>query len=233
MAPKRTKAQRKAAQKQAKALARAKYLPKRGRKPLSRAPSKTELVRRNVIGVGLGRKLVDGKPTKRMAVRIYVQEKLHEDLLPKKLRIPAKIGGVPTDVIPIGRFKANSGESNRTLKRPFSMGASVGHDHPMAGTAGALLRIKGGSDPRRFLLSNNHVLARENQLPVGAPIFQPGQKDWAGTNSSHSVPVAKLTDFIRLKSKAPNSVDCAIAELAAPGGAHSDLIDVGPCDRSP
>jgi hypothetical protein len=234
MAPeKKTKAQRKAAQERAKALARAKYLPKRGRKPLARSPSKEEIVRRNIVGVGLGRKLVDGKPTRRMSVRIYVQQKLHEDLVPKELRIPAKIGGVPTDVIPVGRFKANLGENNRKLKRPFSMGASVGHDHPMAGTAGALLRIEGDSDPRRFILSNNHVLARENLLPVGAPIFQPGQKDWAGTNSSHSEPVARLTDFIRLKSTEPNSVDCAIAELASPDGAHADLIDVGPCNRKP
>jgi hypothetical protein len=231
--PKRTSAAHKAAQKRAKALARAKYLPERGRKLPSRLPSKSEVLRRNVVGIGLGRKLVDGKPTKRMSVRIYVQQKLHEDLLPKKLRIPPKIGGVPTDVIQVGRFKANSGERNRELKRPFSMGASVGHDHPMAGTAGAILRIRGGEDPRRFLLSNNHVLARENLLPVGAPIFQPGQKDWAGTDSSHSEPVARLTDFIRLKSSEPNSVDCAIAELTSPDGAHSELIDVGPGNHKP
>jgi len=39
----------------------------------------------------------------------------------------------------------------------------------MAGTFGALVTDAAGA----YILSNNHVLADEGQLPIGSPIFQP------------------------------------------------------------
>jgi hypothetical protein len=188
-----------------------------------------------VVGVGLGRKLVKGKPTKTTSVRIYVQKKLDEGLLPAKWKIPAEIDGVPTDVIQVGRFKATCDESggaaNRRARRPFFMGASIGHDRIMAGTAGAVLRLAGSESARRFLLSNNHVLANENQLEEGAPIFQPGLEDSDGGPASK---VAELAAYVLLKKSGRNAVDCAVAELDAGIVARPELIGLGGAyDRTP
>ena len=63
--------------------------------------------------------------------------------------------------------------------------------------------------PARTILSNNHVLADESQLPIGAPIFQPGLLDGGNPNTDQ---VAALTKFIPL-SASGNKVDCAIAKV--------------------
>ena len=79
----------------------------------------------------------------------------------------------------------------------------------MAGTFGAVASLGG----RTVILSNNHVLADENRLPIGSPIFQPGLLD--GGNEATDV-VARLTKFIALSAAQPNAVDCAIAEVTSP-----------------
>src|SRR5579862_7350062 len=67
----------------------------------------------NVVGVGIGNKVVDGATTSQPSVRIYVVTKLYlEDLTPAEV-IPSSILGVPTDVIETGRF-------GRKGKRPRS-----------------------------------------------------------------------------------------------------------------
>jgi hypothetical protein len=76
----------------------------------------------------------------------------------------------------------------------------------MAGTFGALAQANGNL----YILSNNHVLANENQLPIGAPIFQPGLLD---KNTPQSDQIAKLSKFIKITTGAPNQIDCAIAEV--------------------
>lgn len=43
----------------------------------------------------------------------------------------------------------------------------------MAGTFGAVVTKAG----KRFILSNNHVLAENGLISLGAPIFQPGLLD--------------------------------------------------------
>ena len=46
-----------------------------------------------------------------------------------------------------------------------------------AGTLGALVRKASDLDDRLFLLSNNHVLAAGNHVPVGMPILSPANID--------------------------------------------------------
>jgi hypothetical protein len=76
----------------------------------------------------------------------------------------------------------------------------------MSGTLGAVVESNG----TRYILSNNHVLANENSLPVGTSIFQPGLLD-GGKPVSDTI--AMLSRFVALTTNAPNSVDCAIAAL--------------------
>jgi len=76
----------------------------------------------------------------------------------------------------------------------------------MAGTLGAIVHDGAGS----YVLSNNHVLANENRLPIGSPIFQPGLLD--GGNPATDK-VAELTRFVPIDTAHSNEIDCAIAQL--------------------
>ena len=91
----------------------------------------------------------------------------------------------------------------------------------MAGTFGALVRAGGVN----YILSNNHVLADENQLPIGSAIFQPGLLD-GGHNPQDKI--AELSKFIRLKSGVANKVDCAIGKLIPQNIAIRDILYIGP-----
>jgi hypothetical protein len=167
--------------------------------------------RHNLVGVGVGRKLVNGKPTNDHCVRFYVERKLDESVIPKEFLLPKQIGGVMTDVIETGRFVSFIPPERKRL-RPVRPGCSIGFQskdtgNVMAGTLGAI--VEAGN--KRFLLSNNHVLAGENALPIGSPIFQPGLLD---KNTPDADQIASLTHFIKLDAHRPNKVDCAVAQLA-------------------
>ncbi len=167
----------------------------------------------NVVGVGVGSKMVKGRATSRPCVRFYVVRKLDKQLLSAEHILPTRINGVETDVVETGTFRAQ-GPAARKRRRPAQPGCSLGFGLPapndglfMAGTFGAL--VTRGST--RFILSNNHVLANENRLPIGSPIFQPGLLD-QGNRAADAI--AQLTQFVPLDVSAPNRVDCAIAEVA-------------------
>lgn len=166
----------------------------------------------NVVGVGVGSKMVKGRITSRPCVRFYVVRKLDKRLVSPENILPAQINDVETDVVETGKFRAQAPVA-RQRRRPAQPGCSLGFGLPapndgllMAGTFGALV-TRGGA---RFILSNNHVLANENRLPIGAPIFQPGLLD-LGDRATDGI--AQLTQFVPLDVAAPNRVDCAIAEV--------------------
>jgi hypothetical protein len=54
------------------------------------------------------------------------------------------------------------------------------------------------------------VLANENALPPGTPIYQPGLLD---SGSAESDPIAMLARFVPLETGTPNRVDCALATI--------------------
>src|SRR5262245_41624451 len=66
------------------------------------------------------------------------------------------------------------------------------------------------ADRTHYILSNNHVLANTNTLPIGSPIFQPGLLDDGNPQRDQ---LAALTRFVALTSEQPNTLDCAIAEI--------------------
>ena len=170
--------------------------------------------RLNVVGVGIGPKITKGRVTTQTCVRFYVGQKHADSLVPKTNLLPSHIGKVPTDVIETGWFCAFAKAGGpRGYMRPAHPGSSVGFEYTgadagtrMAGTFGALVE----ADGKRYILSNNHVLANENALPVGSDIFQPGLLD---RNTATTSKIAKLSRFIKLKTVGSNQVDCAVAEL--------------------
>ncbi len=95
-------------------------------------------------------------------------------------------------------------------QRPLLIGCSIGHVAVTAGTLGAFVRPRGGGG-KPCLLSNNHVLANENRGKRGDEVVQPGTLDGGKAPGDA---VASLGDFIRLKKRGANLVDCALGEIA-------------------
>jgi hypothetical protein len=192
----------------AKKTAVAQFLSKAAPGPEFAALTASTSRRENIVGVGIGPKVTDGRLTKRLSIRFYVERKVAKGAVPKKDMLPAKIDGVPTDVIETGRFYAFATPIAQKRLRPTRGGCSCGFQASgfvMAGTLGCLVTDGGG----RFILSNNHVLADENALPLGSPIFQPGLLDNGNASTDK---VARLSKFVTIKKlPAKNEVDCAIA----------------------
>src|SRR5258708_2372011 len=59
----------------------------------------------NVVGIGIGKKMVDGTPTDTDCIRIYVQSKLDIEDLPPAALLPSDFSDVPTDIIEVGVFR--------------------------------------------------------------------------------------------------------------------------------
>lgn len=170
----------------------------------------------NVVGLGVAEKVVENRLTGDLAVKIYVRRKLTEAEVRPVDRIPKVLDGVPTDVEQIGLVHAllqPCSLDRQHHQSPSPCGISVGHVAITAGTIGALVRDSGTIDNgRRYILSNNHVLANANAGAVGEGIFQPGPLD-GGTAAANQV--GHLARFVPISFDfiTENRVDCAIAEV--------------------
>lgn len=108
------------------------------------------------------------------------------------------------------------------LARPIQLGVSGGNINDMkfpfcyGGTLGSLVQDAGGN---QYILSNNHILARENKAIIGEDIIQPGLID-TGCSKNTADGVADLTEFKTILFKGTNNVDAAIAK------ARPDKVDV-------
>lgn len=203
-----------------------------------------------VRGVGIGYKVVDGKKTKELSIITTVSKKQPKNLLSSKNLIPQLVGGIKTDVIEIGQPRALV---DRNIKyRPSPCGVSIGHYAITAGTQGAIVKDASGN---LYILSNNHVLANENNCKVGDIILQPGSYD-GGKNPEDKIgclskwiplipqestcPVAKVWTALynipnmlvggktRLYAIADgeNEVDCAIA-IVDKDDVDSTILEIG------
>lgn len=63
------------------------------------------LLNPNVVGVGIGIKIINGILTKRKCIKIYVQKKAPRSKLKKNEIIPQRLSGVETDIEEVGRLK--------------------------------------------------------------------------------------------------------------------------------
>ncbi len=165
-----------------------------------------------IQGIGIGEKVVEGKPSSELALRVYVNKKQPKskvgNCVPKQVNIP-EVGKCHTDVLEIGRV---THESFTSRVRPVMPGAGVGHFNISVGTLGCLVKKK-----RRgrgvYILSNSHVLADEGVGQVGDEILQPGKYD--GGNIQSDV-IGVLEDWVPFTFSGigfTNLVDCAIAKV--------------------
>lgn len=160
--------------------------------------------KKNVVGVATGYKNHDGHTP---AVVVLVEEKVSSGTLSQSDLIPREIEGVRTDVVAVGRLVAladmpmgdaqsapHLAPSPRHRHRPLiPAGVSISHHRVTAGTIGAIVRDR--TTGQRYLLSNNHVLANNNEASAGDNILQPGTLD-GGQNPNDKV--AELARFLAL-----------------------------------
>ncbi len=180
----------------------------------------------NVVGVGIGEKIVAGKPTGLMAMKFFVRIKYPEHELSSSTRLPKTVAGLPVDVEQTGLFRrfATTLPNPKAKIRPAKPGCSIGYADPnhqtvMAGTFGAMVRDGAG----RYILSNNHVLADEGRLAAGAAIFQPGFLDGGKATTDQ---IALLTRFIPLLATG-NQVDAAIARVTKTRHVSKKVLHIG------
>ncbi len=163
--------------------------------------------RNNVVGVGIGEKVINGAPTGQLAVKVLVKEKRHESRVSSEALVPQTLGGVAIDVEQTGEIYASMFTARR---RPAPCGVSIGNCNTTAfGTLGCLVT----RNTDLFILSCNHVLALVNTSPLNAGIAQPGLAD--GGVCPQDI-MARLTQFVPINFAAgtTNLVDAAIAQTS-------------------
>jgi hypothetical protein len=189
-----------------------------GAQPLDAVPKRQRTI---ALGITSGR-----QDRFKLAIRVQRSALLHSDQV-KHMVANAK---GEADVRVIGRVDkrpartrvaaaaAAGGPWYQSNERPLLIGSSVGHFLVTAGTLGCFVRGKG---KKVFMLSNNHVLANEDNAKAGDAALQPGRYD-GGQKPKDAV--AALDHWVKLKLKSPNRVDCAVAALADPNNCDPYLL---------
>ena len=185
----------------------------------------------NILGVGVGLKEKGGIMTSTAAVKFYVRTK-GDVALPDSEQLPDKIGEFTTDVVQMAPLRARGSFTQRV--RPGVGGCSgcvVVPGLNYTGTLGLGMRGYGALADDVFVLSNNHVLANENQATIGDPVIQPGTLD--GGDPANDT-IGELFDFVRLRFDMPgspnptvNRVDAACARLDRFGDFSREVFWVG------
>ena len=170
----------------------------------------------NIVGVGMGRKVVGNEVTDTRCVRIYVQSKYSpNDLSPAEI-VPSSFLDMPTDNIQVGRLgrKRNLSHSLRDDLQSGGTGpgssirltaTSSNVNQGAAGTLGAILE----DGKTRYVLSCNHVLTVNGRALNGkeacvvTPALSHKPKSIAQPNEY----------YIKLERDQKNYVDCAMAPM--------------------
>lgn len=169
----------------------------------------------DIVGAGVGR-TEDGRP----AVIVFTARALGERF------VPSQLDGIPVIERVTGRIVAYQAlpqvkpskpgsriDPTARFARPVPIGISIGNEGECsAGTLGCRV-IKGSG---KYVLSNNHVLALENQAPSGSDILQPGLYDQSPQCSAPLADViADYSDRVNIvfSTSANNEVDAALASI--------------------
>ena len=184
----------------------------------------------NIVGAAFGRRVAHGEMTDEPALVVFVARKVSRDYLPLSRLLPRRmyIGGdyVEVDVVETGPLYPLTFNGR---ERPATLGISIGNaNEASAGTLGAV--VIDNTDKSQCILSNNHVMARENAAALGEMIVQPGVFD---AGSSPADDIATLKRFVTINATG-NTVDCAIAEIlkgAVINQVHNNIIPVASSDH--
>ena len=169
----------------------------------------------NIVGVGIAERFARGHPTGENAVSVYVVRKAPLESVAQEALVPKEYEGIPTDVIDSGEFVAFT---ERGRHRPAPSGVSIAHVEDTAGTLG-FVGVRGSEF---VVVSNNHVLARENRGRIGDAILQPGPAD-GGTPADQ---IGTLAGFHPLDLEGSNTIDAAYAGVER-DAVSADIFGIG------
>lgn len=172
--------------------------------------TKFDLMKRtNVVATGVGYKITNGKVTGDLSIVCSVESKKSPASLSASELLPQSMDGIPIDVNATGVIHALA-QDPKLRYRPAPGGVSIGHYLITAGTFGVTVV----RDGKRFILSNNHVLANSNDASIGDEILQPGPYD--GGSRPNDV-IGILKDFVQISFEGGGDPisDCPIANSAA------------------
>jgi len=175
--------------------------------PVDRLP---KVARTVALGISRGKRENDF----RLAVRVQRAEDVAAEIERIKQRARGEV-----EVRYVGRITKRAKRARARQRRcgpegfqqrdrPLRIGQSIGHVEVTAGTLGAFVAKRRGRTA--LVLSNNHVIANENNASAGDPIIQPGTID--DGRVARDV-IGTLLEFVRMKPTGRNLVDCAIAKL--------------------
>jgi hypothetical protein len=197
-----------------------------------------------VTGVGIGPKIVDGKKTDDLSIRVFVAEKKELDSVPEEQRIPKTIKGVKTDVIERKfvlnprmmavadmKLKTDTGtydplrggmgigpcrSVHLTVEEAACHGGGSAGYYNFVGTLGCI--VIDNDTNAEMLLSNFHVMCVDDGWHVGDTMCQPSKVDGGHCPADvvGSLQRAVLSD----------EVDAAIASHTARGHQYS-ILDIG------
>lgn len=109
-------------------------------------------------------------------------------------------------------LRAREASFYQVRSRPLRIGVSISDIQSASRSAGTLGCFVVGRRSPHFLgiLTNNHVIANENENSIGAPIVQPGTLDGRGRDSDR---IGELGRFVKLKPNEVNFIDAAVGDL--------------------
>lgn len=131
-----------------------------------------------------------------------------------------------------------SNPTTHQSRNAFALGSSGGNNNDYDASGNQIVDCCGGtlgalvedSQHRRYLLSNNHLLARSDHATAGDKIVQPGLIDNNCTpfsaTSSTAAPVAQLTAWLPLSVSSTNA-DAALALLTS-NSPDGSILELGP-----
>jgi hypothetical protein len=190
-----------------------------------------DLRRHGAHAVGIGRKIVAGRPTAAPSLRIYVEKKRARPrgvaVVPPFVRAPHPVTGevldIPTDVVECAPTRHHALDPTQMI-RPVPGGVSCGI-RIVPGREGATGTLGGWVWDRQHndvvMLSNDHVLGHRR----GTHITQPGDADSIGRAPRR---IGTVRRGIDRNTGKPVKCDCAIGVVERPDLADLSVHDIGP-----
>lgn len=188
----------------------------------------------NVNGVGYGYKYINNKSIFEPCIHVLVENKIDRRYLTKNNIIPKKYMGIKTDVIEVGKLVLNltyTGDNRYFKERPLEGGCAIGIlGRNRYGSMCCIVKKKDLKKDKYnyYILSNNHVMAKNNKAPIGTIITQPFN-DSLNNRVAISDAVATLETFVPIKFNifSANTVDAAIARVLDKSLISKNVIGIG------
>jgi len=170
---------------------------------------------RNVIGIGIGKKITGGQETGTDCVRVYVMTKLKQELVRPAELVPAGPSGVLTDVIEIGRLgrrgltltPALDPKADPTPKPGSQIRVKTDAPNVNSGATGTLGMVVsyGG---QRYILGCNHTLSANGRV-----LTDPDAKVVSAVFVGDEPPIADPgLPYVPIHN-GDNIADCALARI--------------------